>query len=160
MKTKYVCRGFISPYVNFYYNRTMWSTNLHVKICRWGERKKSRNTYCWMGKLQYLRGGDRNFGVKKLEICCLEFVNICCPCHSGVILCDLSCSVQGRLPMQRTENYLRWWKVSRGLQTRRQLWPVRKMREQQVQMGRRRWRQQAQWKLIIGVQLWKLHCRK
>ena len=40
MKTKYVCHGFISPYVNFHYNRTMWSTKLHVKICR-GERKKS-----------------------------------------------------------------------------------------------------------------------
>ena len=36
MKTKYVCRGLISLYVNFYNNRTMWSTNLHEKICRWG----------------------------------------------------------------------------------------------------------------------------
>ena len=36
MKTKYVCRGIISLYVNFPNNRTMWSTNLHVKICRWG----------------------------------------------------------------------------------------------------------------------------
>ena len=35
MKTKYVCRGLISLYVNFYNNRTMWSTNLHEKICRW-----------------------------------------------------------------------------------------------------------------------------
>ena len=42
MKTKYVCRGLISLYVNFHNNRTMWSTNLHVKICRWGGvRKKS-----------------------------------------------------------------------------------------------------------------------
>ena len=45
MKTKYVCRGLISLYVNFHNNRTMWSRNLHVKICRWGggggERKKS-----------------------------------------------------------------------------------------------------------------------
>ena len=40
MKTKYVCRGFISPYVIFHYNRTMWSTNLHVKICRWGGAKE------------------------------------------------------------------------------------------------------------------------
>ena len=43
MKTKYVCRGLISLYVSFHNNRTMWSTNLHVKICRWGGggRKKS-----------------------------------------------------------------------------------------------------------------------
>ena len=42
MKTKYVCRCLISLYVNFHNNRTMWSTNLHVKIGRWGgERKKS-----------------------------------------------------------------------------------------------------------------------
>ena len=41
MKTKYVCRGLISLYVNFHNNWTMWSLNLHVKICRWGERKKS-----------------------------------------------------------------------------------------------------------------------
>ena len=41
MKTKYVCRGRISLYVNFHNNRTMWSTNLHVKICRSrGGRKK------------------------------------------------------------------------------------------------------------------------
>ena len=36
MKTKYVCPGLISLYVNFHNNRTMWSTNLHVKICGWG----------------------------------------------------------------------------------------------------------------------------
>ena len=40
--TKYVCRGLIGLYVNFHNNRTMSSTNLHVKICRWGERKKSQ----------------------------------------------------------------------------------------------------------------------
>ena len=40
MKTKYVCRGLISPYVNFHNNRTMWSTNLHVKICKWGGGKE------------------------------------------------------------------------------------------------------------------------
>ena len=40
MKTKYVCRGFISPYVNFHYNQTMWSKDLHVKICRWGGKGK------------------------------------------------------------------------------------------------------------------------
>ena len=36
MKTKYVCRGLISLYVRFHNNPTMWSTNLHVKISRWG----------------------------------------------------------------------------------------------------------------------------
>ena len=40
MKTKYVCRGLISVYANFHKNRTMWSTNLNVKICRWGEKEK------------------------------------------------------------------------------------------------------------------------
>ena len=40
MKTKYVCRGLISPYASFHNNRTMWSINLHVKICRWGEKEK------------------------------------------------------------------------------------------------------------------------
>ena len=40
MKTKYVCRGLISLYVNFHNNRTMWSTKLHEKICRWGEKEK------------------------------------------------------------------------------------------------------------------------
>ena len=51
MKTKYVCHSLISLYVNFHNNRTIWSTNLHVKFCRWGGgggggggggRKKSR----------------------------------------------------------------------------------------------------------------------
>ena len=40
MKTKNVCRGFISLYVIFHYNRTMWSTSLHVKIFRWGGEEK------------------------------------------------------------------------------------------------------------------------
>ena len=44
MKTKYVCRGFISLYVNFHNNKTMWSTNLHVKICRWGEKEKEHHS--------------------------------------------------------------------------------------------------------------------
>ena len=44
MKIKYVCGGLISLYVNFHNNRTMWSTSLHVKICRCRERKKSRFT--------------------------------------------------------------------------------------------------------------------
>ena len=42
MKTKYVCRGPISLYVKFHNNRTMWSTNLHVKICRWGGGGKGK----------------------------------------------------------------------------------------------------------------------
>ena len=47
MKTEYVCRGLISLYVNFHINWTMWSTNLHVKICRWGGggRKKSQQVF-------------------------------------------------------------------------------------------------------------------
>ena len=40
MKTKYVFRGLISLYVIFHSNRTTWSTNLQVKICRWGEKEK------------------------------------------------------------------------------------------------------------------------
>ena len=40
MKTKHVCHGLISLYVNFHNNRTMWSTNLLVKICRWGGKEK------------------------------------------------------------------------------------------------------------------------
>ena len=48
MPTKYVCRGLISLYVNFHNNRTMWSTNLHVKNCRWGEGKeKEPNALLW-----------------------------------------------------------------------------------------------------------------
>ena len=41
MKSKYVCRGFIRLYVHFHNNAIKWSTNLHVKIRRWGGRKKS-----------------------------------------------------------------------------------------------------------------------
>ena len=40
IKTKYVCRGLISLYVSFHNNRTMWPTNLHVKVCTWGEKGK------------------------------------------------------------------------------------------------------------------------
>ena len=36
MKTKYVCSGFISLYVNFHDIPIKGSTNLHVKIRRWG----------------------------------------------------------------------------------------------------------------------------
>ena len=45
MKTKYVFCGLISLYVNFHNNRTMWSTNLHVKICRWGEKEKEPSNF-------------------------------------------------------------------------------------------------------------------
>ena len=40
MKTKYICRGLISLYVNFHNNPIKWSTNLHKKIRRWGEKEK------------------------------------------------------------------------------------------------------------------------
>ena len=40
MKTKNVCRGLISLYVFFHKNRTMWSTNLHVNVCRCGRGKE------------------------------------------------------------------------------------------------------------------------
>ena len=41
MKTKYVCRGLISLYVNFHNNAIKRSTNLHVKIRRWGDGKRA-----------------------------------------------------------------------------------------------------------------------
>ena len=40
MKTKYVCSGLISLYVNFHINWTMRSSNIHVNICRWGGKEK------------------------------------------------------------------------------------------------------------------------
>ena len=40
MQTKYVCHGLISLCVNFHNNWRMWSTNLHVKNCRWGGKEK------------------------------------------------------------------------------------------------------------------------
>ena len=45
MNTKYVCRGLISLYVNFHNNPIKWSTNLHVKIRRWGGKGK-RAKFC------------------------------------------------------------------------------------------------------------------
>ena len=45
MKTKNVSRGLISLYVNFHNNRTMSSTNLHVKSCRWGGGKRAKKSY-------------------------------------------------------------------------------------------------------------------
>ena len=44
MKTKFVFHGLISLYVNFHNNRTMWSTNLHVKFCMWGGKEKEPKT--------------------------------------------------------------------------------------------------------------------
>ena len=46
MQTKYVCRALFSLYVNFHNNRTMWSTKLHVKICRWGGEEKEPLSLC------------------------------------------------------------------------------------------------------------------
>ena len=40
MKNNNVRRGLINLYVFFQNNRIIWSTNLHVKICRWGEKEK------------------------------------------------------------------------------------------------------------------------
>ena len=40
MKTKYVCRGLISLYVNFHNNWTMSSPNLHLKNCSGGGKEK------------------------------------------------------------------------------------------------------------------------
>ena len=56
MKTKYVCRGLISMYVNFHNNRTMQSTNLHIKFCRWGEKETEPGVGNWKraGKLFFL----------------------------------------------------------------------------------------------------------
>ena len=54
MKTKYVCRGLISLYVNFHNNPIKWATNLHVKIRRWGGgRKKSPNCLKYKNKEKY-----------------------------------------------------------------------------------------------------------
>ena len=48
MWTKYVCRGIIGLHVSFHNNRTMWSKNLHVKSCRWGEKEKEPlNIFCF-----------------------------------------------------------------------------------------------------------------
>ena len=66
MKTKYVCRGFISPNGNFHYNRTMWSTILHVKICRWGKKEKEpKLSTMLMGSISELNLNSK----KKCPIC-------------------------------------------------------------------------------------------
>ena len=40
MKTKYVCSGLISLYVNFHNNRTMWSSKFTCKNLHVGEKEK------------------------------------------------------------------------------------------------------------------------
>ena len=45
MKTKYVCRGLISLYINFQNNRTILSTNFYVKNCMWGGKRKRALQY-------------------------------------------------------------------------------------------------------------------
>ena len=52
IKTKCVCHGLISLYVNFHNNRTMWSTNLLVKTCRWGGKGKRAQLATPLVKLQ------------------------------------------------------------------------------------------------------------
>ena len=44
MKTKYVCRGLISLFLNFHNNRTMWSTNLHEKFAGGGNGKRAQSS--------------------------------------------------------------------------------------------------------------------
>ena len=62
MKTKYVCRGLISLYVYCHNNWTMWSLNLHERICRWGggggggeEKEPKENDTENSRKLQFRR---------------------------------------------------------------------------------------------------------
>ena len=61
MKTKYVWRGPISLYVKFHSNRTMWSTNLHVKICRWGGKGKRATIFSKGWGFLKKRGGGGLF---------------------------------------------------------------------------------------------------
>ena len=62
METKYVCRGLISPYVNVDYNRTIWSTNLHVNFAGGGKRKKSRTMSTEKLLLKFAGGGKNKKG--------------------------------------------------------------------------------------------------
>ena len=68
MKTKYVCHGLISLYVNFHNNRTMWSTNLLVKICRWGEKEKEPNFHVFSYNVVKLQPTDCKKPVKVLAL--------------------------------------------------------------------------------------------
>ena len=42
MNSNYVCHGLISPHVNFHNTRLVVTVILIVKICRWGEKEKSK----------------------------------------------------------------------------------------------------------------------
>ena len=75
MKSKYVYRALISLYVNFHNNRiwsTMWSTNLLLKICRWGGgRKKSQRAksfFITITQLQVGGGGGGGGEEKKPDL--------------------------------------------------------------------------------------------
>ena len=53
IKTKYVCHCPTSRHVTLHDNRTMWTLNWIMKICRWGERKKKRS-FKYRGKCKNL----------------------------------------------------------------------------------------------------------
>ena len=70
MKTKYVYNGLISLYVNFHNNWTMWSTNLLVKICRWGgggEGKRAKGSITTLDFNLYMKFCGKNLFVDVLE---------------------------------------------------------------------------------------------
>ena len=62
MKTKYVCRGLISLYVNFHNNRTMSSTNLHVKNCSCGGKGTRAEFYLSITQVRVLKVISDSFG--------------------------------------------------------------------------------------------------
>ena len=64
MKTKYVCLGLIGLYVYFDNNWTRWSTTLHVKICRWGEKEKEPQQHY-------------TYQVKKRACSCPDLFDLC-----------------------------------------------------------------------------------
>ena len=68
MKTKYVCRALICLYVNFHNNRTMWSTNLHVKFCRWGEKEKEPAVHVEFFTQKNQKNHERVFFFENREI--------------------------------------------------------------------------------------------
>ena len=64
METKYVCHGLISLNVNFHNNRTMWSTNLLVKICRGGGGGEEKEPGAFnSAEVQQCRKRRENFGI-------------------------------------------------------------------------------------------------
>ena len=68
MRTKYVYRGLISLYVIFRNNWTMWSTNLHAKICKWGGGEGKRAVDCShvisLSKIIHTKSTDRRYKIK------------------------------------------------------------------------------------------------